>query len=90
MKRATIIILLISFFFLTIFLIVLGFNIFRLLSRPPTEKLFNCIDNCTGPRSQYIITVYKGIDNIEDCNALKGQFIQPNIFTDKYYCKVNE
>ncbi len=88
MNRAYVVIGIITFIFLAVFLTVLSFNIYGLLSRPATEKLFNCLEDCTGPRSQYIITVYKGVHTESDCAALKGEFIQPNIFTDQYFCKV--
>ena len=88
MNRAFVVIGIITFIFLAVFLTVMSFNIYNLITRPATEKLFNCLENCTGPRSQYIITVYKGVYTREECDALKGEYIQPNIFTDQFYCKV--
>lgn len=42
--------------------------------RPPIVDHFACSDNCPGPRETYMVRVYQGVTDPEECKMLGGRF----------------
>jgi len=43
------------------------------IDKPPIVDHFACSDYCPGPREQYMVKIYQGIEDEEECSKLGGR-----------------
>ena len=41
--------------------------------KPPIVDHFACSDYCPGPKEKYMVKIYKGIENPQECRAIGGK-----------------
>lgn len=58
------------------------------MPKPEIIKVFACSDHCPGPREQYLVEVYKGINNISDCKRVGGVPYEYFGWKKYFICKV--
>jgi hypothetical protein len=58
-------------------------------SKPPVVDYFACGDYCPGPKENYMVKVYSGVTNPEECKKIGGI---PSSFTGwgiTHFCRVS-
>lgn len=43
------------------------------IEKPPIVDHFACSDHCPGPREKYMVKIYQGVEDEEDCRKLGGK-----------------
>ncbi|MBU1110495.1 hypothetical protein KKB83_02670 [Patescibacteria group bacterium] len=43
------------------------------IEKPPIVDHFACSDYCPGPREKYMVKIYQGIEDEEECRKLEGR-----------------
>jgi hypothetical protein len=43
------------------------------IEKPPIVDHFACSDYCPGPREKYMVKIYQGVEDKEECRKLGGR-----------------
>jgi len=43
------------------------------IEKPPIVDHFACGDNCPGPQEKYMVKIYQGVEDEDECRSLGGK-----------------
>ncbi len=58
------------------------------IDKPPVVDHFACSDYCPGPREKYLVKIYEGVTDEDQCIKLGGEFRSYTGWSTNYICVV--